>query len=153
MSTPKREITKTQAKEAESALISTVWQPGQSGNPTGRPKEPDDLLELLRVLVGKNNAKLIFKNLIFLAAPPEDSKVPYHVQLGAISEILDRLVGKPRQADREEGGVPYLVQLVQQFHESNQIEPEARSLRINGHTIDAPSIREDVSESSWSELP
>jgi len=74
-----------------------AWQPGQSGNPGGRPKTRD-LAEayreqLAKVLAndpeGRTFAQVIAETMILQAA---------RGSVGAAREIADRVLGKPRQA-------------------------------------------------------
>lgn len=66
------------------------WQPGQSGNPNGRPKT--SLTELLRDKLEANDGEYKFKivqELINIATNP-----PVKTQVHALSMILDRIDGK-----------------------------------------------------------
>jgi hypothetical protein len=66
---------------------STAWQPGQSGNPSGRAKVPKDVVEQARKLAPHAMRKIakIMKN-------PKSSPA---VQLAAAVHIVDRACGKP----------------------------------------------------------
>lgn len=76
----------------------TSWQPGQSGNPKGRPKNRNLLSRALRDMLGmvvpddsqgRTYAEIIALSLILAAAKGS---------VGAACEIADRTEGKPRQA-------------------------------------------------------
>lgn len=95
-----REITEEVERDVlrafQEASVDTRWRPGQSGNPAGRPKEPDDatLTEWLIHVLGKKGAKELAENLIAIAKSPGVSPT----KLAAIQYIYDRIEGKPRQA-------------------------------------------------------
>lgn len=77
------------------------WKPGQSGNPSGRPKKP--LTErLISKLVREDSAEAdrIIESLI---ASASDKDSPWSVR--AASEIFDRVEGKvPQALTGEDGG-------------------------------------------------
>jgi hypothetical protein len=66
----------------------TKWQPGQSGNPGGRPRKLRDVTELALEASPKAIQRLI--KLV-------DSK-DERVALAAAQAVLDRAIGKPSQA-------------------------------------------------------
>ncbi len=66
----------------------TPWQPGQSGNPKGRPKQAFSITELLRKKVTEDPQPYIDK--LVWHALHEGSETSLHY-------IFDRLDGKPRQ--------------------------------------------------------
>ena len=76
--------------------VETRWKPGVSGNPAGRPTEPDDatLTEWLIHVLGKAGAKSLAQELIGIAKSPGVSPT----KLAAIQYIYDRIEGKPRQS-------------------------------------------------------
>lgn len=66
-----------------------AWKKGQSGNPTGRPKIPDDVKETFRALTtDAANA---------LASIVRDDDAPPAARVAAATTILDRGWGKPQQ--------------------------------------------------------
>ena len=82
--------------------VETRWKPGVSGNPAGRPAEPDEatLTEWLIHVLGKTGAKSLAQELIGIAKSPGVSPT----KLAAIQYIYDRIEGKPRQAITTTGG-------------------------------------------------
>ena len=78
---------------------STSFRPGQSGNPTGRPKRPATI-----------EARRIFRNVLTaarertqdaidtLASIMRDPKAPAAARVSAAQALLDRGYGKPAQA-------------------------------------------------------
>ena len=66
------------------------WKPGQSGNPSGRPKIPEEVKEILRAATPKAAQVL----LEILHNPEEPSKLRAEVA----DKILDRVYGKAAQA-------------------------------------------------------
>ena len=86
------------------------WQPGQSGNPAGRPLGTRYISEILREKLleetaeGKTNAELIAEALIGLSKDPKmRGFVP------AIKELLDRTEGKVPDTHKIEGDVPVSI--------------------------------------------
>jgi hypothetical protein len=94
------------------------WQPGQSGNPGGRPKRgnlltrmaerlaaPSEILEAMRVIEDAgsdldvwtperlSNGDLIIEAMLGIALN-RNGRVPYNVQLAAQAQFLDRMHGK-----------------------------------------------------------
>ncbi len=67
------------------AASGTSWEPGQSGNPAGRPPKDEALTDVLRGLVDKED---IAKKLIEVANKGD---------VGALKYVYDRLDGKPRE--------------------------------------------------------
>ena len=76
--------------------VMSRWAKGSSGNPAGRPKEPDDatLTEWLVHTLGKHGAKDLAVELISLAKTPGSSPT----KLAAIQYIYNRIEGMPRQS-------------------------------------------------------
>lgn len=76
------------------------WQKGQSGNPSGRPKSNFSFKKELETKLGEINerdylkrtyGRIIIDRVIELASKKNPS-------IRAVSEILDRVLGKPAQA-------------------------------------------------------
>ena len=83
----------------------TRFQPGQSGNPGGRPK--DTLTPLLRELLNTDNEaekRVIVKALLSAA------KVMGRGQVSALKEIFDRIDGKVPDTHKIESDVPVIIQ-------------------------------------------
>jgi hypothetical protein len=66
------------------------FQPGQSGNPGGRPK----ILAKVRELAGEHTVDAIETLAKIICDPDEDARA----RVAAASAILDRACGKPEQA-------------------------------------------------------
>ena len=64
------------------------WKPGQSGNPSGRPKKDRHVAD-----TANQHADKALRKLIQLMDSEDD-----RVALAAVREVLDRAVGKPKQA-------------------------------------------------------
>src|SRR5262245_42229970 len=64
---------------------SGMFRPGQSGNPSGRPKTPEHVKEMLRALTDK--AVQVLANTL----DSDDEKL----RLTAAQEVLNRTLGKP----------------------------------------------------------
>ncbi|TPM94220.1 DUF5681 domain-containing protein [Mesorhizobium sp. B2-1-5] len=62
-----------------------LWKPGVSGNPSGRPKTPDEVKEMLRALTPKAVQRL------GEALDSDDQKL----RVTAAQEILNRTLGRP----------------------------------------------------------
>lgn len=80
---------------------------GQSGNPGGRPKLPEEIKEIARASSGD-----AFKRVVELMDSADDERV----QLAAAKEVLDRAFGKPAQAmevsGKEGGPLAAILQIV-----------------------------------------
>ena len=134
-----------------SKIPPTLWKPGVSGNPRGRPPEPEgDLVEVLLWKLGKSGPRMLAETLIGIANNElwEDSEsvsqddegnptrsrqrtrtyVSVKDRLAAATYIYDRIVGRPRQAVaiKNEGDDPIVTLL-------RQITSDARAL--NGRDV------------------
>jgi hypothetical protein len=105
-----------------SPIAAPRFQPGQTGNPGGRPKILADVQELARCYTKKA--------IETLAAIMQNEKTPPAARVSAASAILDRGYGKPPQAyaDAEGGGLD-LERLV---HMSYQVGKKTADMR-DGH--------------------
>ena len=75
------------ATNSEKTARGRPFKPGQSGNPQGRPKLPDDVKEAIRAACPKAVAVLV--------ALLDDKKS--FIRLEAAKTLLDRAYGKPTQ--------------------------------------------------------
>ncbi len=71
----------------------TPFKPGQSGNPSGRPKIPDDIKKILKL-----QAPNALQKLLTLMESDDE-----RIALVAANSILDRAWGKPVQATEHSG--------------------------------------------------
>ena len=71
----------------------TPFKPGQSGNPSGRPKIPDDIKKILKL-----QAPNALQKLLTLMESDDE-----RIALVAANSILDRAWGKPVQANEHSG--------------------------------------------------
>lgn len=120
----------------------TRWQPGQTGNARGRPKEPEGLDEMLAFQATKNGvAKKLANALLGIALEGSG-----HVQLAAIQYVYDRLEGKPRQSvpektDAQEPIVLIFQKLLSDEHAlAGRTAP--RPTALPSGPVDAPAIHE-----------
>ena len=67
-----------------------LWQKGQSGNPSGRPKANLEFIAKAR--------EHSLEALALLVEQMRDPKLPPAIRQAAASDILDRGIGKPAQA-------------------------------------------------------
>jgi hypothetical protein len=92
------------AETAEKRVFGRPFQKGQSGNPNGRPKIPEEVRELARtytIPAIKELAKLA--GLVTVVLPngdeaPVGRAMSEAVQRQALCDLLDRGYGKPTQA-------------------------------------------------------
>jgi hypothetical protein len=98
------------------------WQPGQSGNPKGRPKLPVDIRAL-----AKERSLHAFRRIVELIDSDDE-----RVALAAAKEVLDRAWGKASAADEDGGGRPVTINIVRfddRDHAAAQLEAPAVSIR------------------------
>jgi hypothetical protein len=119
------------------ANLTKRWEPGQSGNPAGRPRGPVDIAELAR----RHGPKCIE-----VASRLLDDADP-RIRLAALVALLDRGFGKPPQAISGTTDMPTMLQLMHHeaasaFSEQLAREREAAEhrhpLTINGAATKAP---------------
>jgi hypothetical protein len=77
----------TQQKTLPEPMAVKMWQKGQSGNPGGRPKMPDDVKEAL-----EGGSLRAAQRLVQLVDSPDE-----RIALMASETVLSRLYGKPTQ--------------------------------------------------------
>lgn len=77
------------ANKSGTALEAYRWKPGQSGNPSGRPKVIGELRDLARAYT--------IEGLETLAEVMRDKAAPPAARVAAVAHILDRGYGKPQQ--------------------------------------------------------
>lgn len=84
------------------AQVAAQFKPGQSGNPTGRKKIPDDIKEMLR---GATPAAC---KLLCETINDQDAKLELRIKCSEI--VLDRVYGKPQQAVEVDGkNIPQVI--------------------------------------------
>lgn len=134
------EITRNDLAEARRTFMEaakndpTQWVPGQSGNPDGRDPDPEDLLELFKTRLTIAKAKKVFDNIIMMAMGGNPD-VPFHVQLSAANTVLDRMVGKPRQAPANEGEEDTMIVRVLRGLIEDDRALEGRTIRTGGQPV------------------
>jgi len=85
----KQDNTKPAKKGMREDLMARAWKPGQSGNPSGRPKMPVELKEML-----KRIAPEMFQVVIDIAKDPK-SKPSDRIKASEI--LIERVYGKAAQ--------------------------------------------------------
>jgi hypothetical protein len=82
------------------------WKPGQSGNPSGRPKIPSEIREMARAA-----SPAALQALVDIV---NDRDSPPPARVSAANSILDRAYGKPAQpidGDGEGGAIPMAIEV------------------------------------------
>lgn len=82
-----------------------LWQKGQSGNPSGRPKKTPQLLEVEEAARGKS--LMAIDRLAYWASSDDPA-----ASVRACTAILDRAWGKPQQVVENKGGENLVLQVV-----------------------------------------
>lgn len=123
---------------AEDREGSGRFSKGHTGNPKGRPKEPDGLVDMLMFRLNKETSKAIADRLIDLAKSGN---------LEAIKYLYDRVEGRPRQAVvQQQTAEPMLVALMRKLVNDNRAL-EGRPLIDQGSHVPAgPVIEGEVRE-------
>ena len=78
------------AKQRSNTVVGRPWQPGQSGNPKGRKRNPDSITVALRAKVYGNLPE--FVDALYNVAVKDKNVV-------AMKEIMERLEGKALDVD------------------------------------------------------
>lgn len=114
------------------------WKPGQSGNPSGRPKKSNEMRDLERLC--RENAEAAFNHLIETI---NDRDAPANIRLQAAKEVLDRGFGKPidRQAVLNLDGGTAPAELSRE--ELVKIAAGAYEQRGNAQVIEMPKISDE----------
>lgn len=100
-------------------LPRTAWQPGQSGNPGGRPREVGHVRDLAR-----NHTDAAIATLVTIM---RDSKQPGRARVAAAEALLDRAWGRVPLSVEIDGDTPVqavqIVLSVREPAEAEQIAP------------------------------
>lgn len=88
-------------------FIDNQWQPGESGNPGGRPKGKSITAELRKLIDKGTNAEDMAQILYDLAKNKLDRS-----QIAALKELLDRTDGKVADVHKIEADVPINIAFV-----------------------------------------
>jgi hypothetical protein len=86
--------------------MSTLFEKGKSGNPSGRSKQHAEVSAL-----AKAEAPVAFKRIIDIATQPA---IDLKTRFQANQYIVDRAIGKPTQATTisNAAGEPFIVQII-----------------------------------------
>ena len=90
------------------------WRPGQSGNPSGRPRQARGLREALRARYGVDGRKLIAR--LDELSQSKNERVALH----AVELTLAYLVGRPSQS-HESSGEPTLLEILNEIEARRQV--------------------------------
>jgi hypothetical protein len=86
--------------------MTTKWQPGQSGNPGGRPKVPEDLKKSCRRL-SMRGMKVLEEIITSKSATTKDSD-----RIAAVRLVMEYGFGKPTQPIEGKDGAPIQVTIL-----------------------------------------
>ena len=98
---------------------SSGWRKGQSGNPGGRPKTPEEIKALLR-----SGLPAAVRTVIRLATYSKNE----NIRLAAAREILDRNLGKPAVAEAPSEAVQPVQNVVRVPYPAASIEEWEREV-------------------------
>jgi hypothetical protein len=116
------------ASKTRGAAGHHLWKPGQSGNPKGRPRSPDDLPALAR-----EHTKEAVQRLVAIMRADDDGRA-----LAAVQQLLDRGWGRPITpiVDETEGTSLTLLHLIaaRRVGEVLQAAMEGQSTNESGET-------------------
>ena len=77
---------------------STSWKRGQSGNPSGRPWNPESIETRQTIADVREAAKALTpKALVTLERVMDDPKAPHSARVSAATHVLDRGWGRPKE--------------------------------------------------------
>jgi Family of unknown function (DUF5681) len=102
------------------------WKPGQSGNPSGRPK----VIQVVRDLAREHTPEAIDT----LAEIMTDEKAPHAQRIAAAAEILDRGWGKPMQT--VEGNVGNTLEVIIKDATASALGGRTESIDVTPHNQD-----------------
>ncbi len=115
---------------AENRDAAGRFVPGQSGNPSGRPKVAPELRAAAQ--------EVSIEGLKVLTGIMSDEKAPQNARINAVQAIWDRGFGKPDQQHRVSGRVDF-AHLLAEFSQLRALE-EAGDVQVldvvDGHVID-----------------
>lgn len=99
-------------RERSNANLRPEWQPGQSGNPAGRPPIERCITSKIQEILlrtdketGKTNAELVAEAMVRIAQKPSDTRGSASIT----KELLDRVEGKVKDTIEVEGGSIELI--------------------------------------------
>jgi hypothetical protein len=112
------------------------FRPGQSGNPTGRPRNPKNAAEVRELAREKTGAMLEF-----LSRTALNPKVPINARITCAIEVVNRAYGKPQQSlDLNHGVQSALAQLLEEIDGKNKIRTIEGSVIRPALAIEQPLL-------------